>query len=619
MKMILRSPHVVAMATLASCALAHAQSVLLLESFEDSVDAVEVVGGNARTADDITVSQHTKVDADDIRVTDGEKSFKLELGASPAWNPDTIYTFSEENSTLIKEAWASKAEARYILRFDVVFPEGLNWGNNTPQLNGNWRYGQAEHGGQLSRTMSIPLDLVERPLNDEDLITLRFIHNFGVDEFTGIEMYFDNIRLVDTYASGAVPEVTVLNSFESEDDISKIIPVTERFELSLHEKSGAADLAVTEGEGSLEIKFNERGAWKRDFTIPFNGTIMESIAALPAGARKRYTLRLDVIYEERGENWTGNWQNFNIRPANGGTTVGNISMARFSDDQHVRTYSITMDQLELDPAEPGISIVNQGAWGDAGATWHIDNIRVIDTGLSPLKIGDIALTDNGQASISWSSSDSQAYAVESSTDLLEWTPVSTGIVGEAGTTSFVDLSKALHRIRFYRVAVSGAAPPLREDFENGMGSWRSVTKAGPGTTEWEIGEASNGPAGAKSGVSVAGTDLDTDYAAGTHVSLLSPEVNLETFLKEPTLSFSYFLALGDAGAARVNVLDSTETVIEEGSEDNGLFFTENSDGWTEVSVALPASGQKVFLEFEFVAGGSAAGFFIDDVTISESP
>ncbi|NCF86110.1 MAG: hypothetical protein GWQ08_11365 [Verrucomicrobiaceae bacterium] len=607
------------MVTLSSCALVQAQSVLLLESFEDSVDAVEVVGGNARTVDDITISQHTNMGADDIRVTDGEKSLKLELGASPAWNPDTIYTFSEENSTIIKEAWASKEEARYILRFDVIFPEGLNWGNNTPQLNGNWRYGQAEHGGQLSRTMSIPLDVIERTLSEEELITLRFIHNFGVDEFNGIEMYFDNIRLVDSYVSGAVPEVTLLNGFESEEDLSKIAPVTERFELSLHEKSGPAYIAVTEGEGSLEIKFNERGAWKRDFTIPFNGTIMESIAALPPGARKRYTLRLDVIYEERGDNWTGNWQNFNIRPANGGTTVGNIAMARFSDDQHVRTYSITMDQIELDPAEPGISIVNQGAWGDAGTTWHIDNVRVIDTGVSPLKIGDIALTAEGQASLSWASSDSQSYAVEASTDLIEWIPVTSGIVGEAGSTSFVDTNKALFSAQFYRVSVSGAAPPLREDFENGMGSWRSITKAGPGTTEWEIGEASNGPPAAKSGIAVAGTDLDADYAAGTHISLISPEVNLETFLKEPTLSFSYFLALGDAGAARINVLDLTETLIEEGSEDNGLFITENTDGWTDISVTLPASGQKVLLEFEFVAGGSAAGFFIDDVTVSESP
>ena len=376
---------------------------------------------------------------------------------------------------------------------------------------------------------------------------------------------------------------------------------------------------MNEGERALEIKFNEKGAWKRDFTIPFDGTIMESIAALPAGARKRYTFRLDVIYEERGENWTGAWQNFNIRPANGGTTVGNISMARFSDEQHVRTYSITMDQMELDPAEPGISIVNQAAWGDAGATWHIDNVRVIDTGVSPLKIGNIGLTTEGQASISWSSSDTQSYAVEASTDLIDWTRMTSGIVGEAGATAFIDTIKALLPSRFYRVSVSGAAPPLREDFESGMGNWRSVTKAGTGTTMWEIGEASNGPDSANSGIAVAGTDLDADYAAGTHISLISPEVNLETFLIEPLLSFSYYLDLGDAGAARINVLDATETLIEEGGEVNGLFFTENTDSWTEVSVTLPASSQKVFLEFEFVAGESAAGFFIDDVTVSESP
>ncbi|NCF86650.1 MAG: hypothetical protein GWQ08_14145 [Verrucomicrobiaceae bacterium] len=93
-------------------------------------------------------------------------------------------------------------------------------------------------------------------------------------------------------------------------------------------------------------------------------------------------------------------------------------------------------------------------------------------------------------------------------------------------------------------------------------------------------------------------------------------MNLETFTKGPTLSFSYYLALGDA--FRVNVLDATEVPIAEAEEGGPLFFTENTEGWVDVSVPLSVFDQKAIIEFEFVAGGSAAGAIIDNVLISES-
>ena len=129
------------MICLCSSLQARSQTITVLDSFEDNIDAIEVLGGGGRAAEDITPSQHTKADAEDVRVTHGEKCLKLSLGCSPAWNPDALYTFSEENSALIKDAWASRAEARYLLRWDVTFSEELNWGNNIVQLNGNWRYG----------------------------------------------------------------------------------------------------------------------------------------------------------------------------------------------------------------------------------------------------------------------------------------------------------------------------------------------------------------------------------------------------------------------------------------------------------------------------------------------
>ena len=49
--------------------------------------------------------------------------------------------------------------------------------------------------------MTIPIDLIDHDLLSEDRITPRILHNFGVAEFNGLEIYIDNIRLVDTYYS----------------------------------------------------------------------------------------------------------------------------------------------------------------------------------------------------------------------------------------------------------------------------------------------------------------------------------------------------------------------------------------------------------------------------------
>ena len=82
--------------------------------------------------------------------------------------------------------------------------------------------------------MTIPIDLIDHDLLSEDRIPLRILHNFGVAEFNGLEIYIDNIRLVDTYTEGAVPATTVLKGFETEDEMNEIIPITERYELALH-------------------------------------------------------------------------------------------------------------------------------------------------------------------------------------------------------------------------------------------------------------------------------------------------------------------------------------------------------------------------------------------------
>lgn len=608
-----------------------AQTVTVLESFEENIDAVTIVGGGTRGEEDIALTQHTKDGADDIAVTDGEKALQITLTTAFGWNADADITLSEEASNLVKQAWASKEEARYLLRYDVTFPtEPYNWGNFQIRIAG-FDYAQLEAGGAAQRSMSIPLDLVTSDLVAEERVVLSIVDQYGAgDDTTELNIFVDNIRLIDTYVPGAVPEITVLNGFETQEDVDKVVPVSDRYTASLHTKEGADDLAVTEGEGSLEYTFNTGGGWTRDFTVPLDGTVMEAVALVPQEDRWRYTLRMDVIFEEQGDNWNGNWQNFIPRQTGGGAQ--HYAMHRAGADQHVRTYSATLDEWILEPADsenpenvnPGFSLTNQGAWGDAGMTMHLDNIRLIDTGKAPLKVEDIEINDDGKVELTWASSPSQAYGIQTTSDLVEWNELVTGVIGEPGasSTSYVDDAATLEGQTHYRVFVSGPAPPLNENFENGLNGWTALTKENnAGSTEWEVGEPNNGPESAYGGVGVAGTDLNANYTDGTFVALRSPEVNLSAFLENPTLTFFYYLDLDGDAAVRINILDTDGLILEEGTEENGLFFfgPQLTEDWTELSVELPIRGQKVILEFEIVdAGGDStngAGFFIDDLFI----
>ncbi|MFO1497230.1 MAG: hypothetical protein U1G07_02335 [Verrucomicrobiota bacterium] len=107
--------------------------------------------------------------------------------------------------------------ARYVLRFDVVFPGGTSWMNEQVFLgthNDQLNTPSGPNGGK--RTMSLALDLIQG-MEEDGPVVLRISDNFGATEqpFVGpLTVYIDNIRLVDTYASGAKPVTTLLQSFE---------------------------------------------------------------------------------------------------------------------------------------------------------------------------------------------------------------------------------------------------------------------------------------------------------------------------------------------------------------------------------------------------------------------
>jgi hypothetical protein len=272
-----------------------------------------------------------------------------------------------------------------------------------------------------------------------------------------------------------------------------------------------------------------------------------------------------------------------------------------------------------DDENANLIVVGQGAWDAPGIAMHFDNFRLIDTGNVPLQIRDLVITDTGMLSLSWDSSESQAYSIDESPTLLDWQEMIAGIEGApGGLTSYTVLDPPITGANHYRVRISGRAAPLRENFENGQGDWtigRKETNAGG--TDWEVGAVTSGPGAAHSGTNAAGTNLGGDTDAGAHIYLRSPLVDLTTYTSPPTLSFWHALEGSGTFAARVTVLDSNGSILLETGEGDPGFFMEGTDGWEEFSMPLNVTGQKVFVEFELIMQDVGPGWYVDDVLVSE--
>ncbi len=615
-----------------------ASTETILESFEDGIGSVQPMDwGGGRGADGLVdLTQYSKTGAEDIAVTHGEKALRVTLRERKFWSSDFAVTLSTEASEILKNAAASREEGRYILRYDLLFPETgdlIPWINSTGYI-GDRAPGQLEAGSGV-RSMSFALDLMapELPVNGEGQVVLNFAQNFDSteDPFTSIDLYVDNIRLVDTYAPGSVPVITVLDSFE--EDIARVSDFTDwgatpRTAYSAYTRTGTDDPRVTEGEKSLQIDISGVGAWGADFNISLKD--LGSILLLPQEARDRYTLRFDVAFPTSTEQWSADWYVISVNTLADAVPYA-IARPEGMEGQ-TRTFSLQLDQVPFptfDPSNPDdpnprLLIINNGPWGADGTYLNIDNLRIIDTENVPLAIRDIAADFAAQTvSISWFSSERQAYAVDISSSLLEddWQNLATGIAGASGAafTTFLHENPPLDTDLYYRISVSGAAPPLDEDFEAGLGEWTTGAKSThTGSTEWEVGQPSNGPGSAHGGTQCAGTGLESDATAGSHIYLRSPLVDLTTYLQPVTLSFWHYLAGSGAVAARVTILDDNGNELEAPGEGDPGYFTADTTGWEEVSLPVLSVGRKVYVEFEFVtADDGGPGWFVDDVLIQE--
>lgn len=196
-----------------SAATFSAENAVVLESFEQNIDAVALGDwGGGRIPDGVSLKQYTKSGTDDPNVTHGSKSLQVNLSMAEWWVHDFKITLSEDASNKIRQAARSTDVARYIFRYDIIFPTGTSWMNNAVYFGSNNDQLESNNG---KRTMSLALDLVTG-FPEEGQIVIRFADNFDAteDPFVGpLTIYVDNFRLIDTgnvAVTASAPKITSL-------------------------------------------------------------------------------------------------------------------------------------------------------------------------------------------------------------------------------------------------------------------------------------------------------------------------------------------------------------------------------------------------------------------------
>jgi bacillopeptidase F (M6 metalloprotease family) len=169
------------------------------------------------------------------------------------------------------------------------------------------------------------------------------------------------------------------------------------------------------------------------------------------------------------------------------------------------------------------------------------------------------------------------------------------------------------------VAVVTGAPVLNdpESFESGEGDW----SVADGT--WEIGKPTTGPPTnavglrAHSGTNCAATVLVGNYANNVDSRLISPPFSIPTN-SSAVLHFWHWYKFNNAlGFVEISTDGVSWNQISP-TYQNGNTGT----NWINVSLDLSAyAGQTVQMAFRFASGGSgtAAGWYVDDVSFVETP
>lgn len=428
-----------------------AENAVLLEGFETSIDSATALGSRA------SLDTYTSTGAEDPSVTQGTKSLQVTLSEQEWWNQDLRITFSEEASARIREACLSPDQARYILRWDQVYPASgtTAWMNTQMSFDGVGCMNDQMDSNNGLRTMSVALDLIGTNVPPEGPITLTLAHNYDAteDPFTSFTTYYDNFRLVDTYVPGAKAVVHVLQSFESADDPIGGAAGGSRTTYAQHTAASATDNRVSHGTKSLQVEYASSG-WAQDFTLSFAGTKLAEVLKLDqpedqrptADELARYTLRWETTYFPRSDT-SGTWMNTTYDTRAMGFPWSQAGV--FGTEEGVgvqKTYSITLDQLTWSATvegAPSMQFIANGEWS-APQMIYYDNFRLIDTGTpggggTQPTITGISLNAGKQVVISWTGAGKLQQTP--SLNQPQWADVAGAVSGQpvappAGGTAF---------------------------------------------------------------------------------------------------------------------------------------------------------------------------------------
>ena len=599
--------------------LTNAETITLLESFEDTVDVVshlQPADGNRRI-DEFSLSE----DNDFGQITDGQKALKVAFSSMSGWQRDFQVQLSLDVTTLLQSVIETEETGRYYLLYDILWDNTDNdagWANNPLEIGG-WMYGDQiewSGGGQVV-TMAYEigagtpdgfrLGLVG---DDNDRTFLNFIFNSNTGQ--PMNVYVDNIRLMDTKPGNAETIVSVLESFEAS---TSVLAGQGRTENIVQNEDQAF---ITHGAKSAKYTLNDAdGGWAQDLTLDLSGySLLAEVLEIPQADRARYTLAWDWLVQ-LDDGTDGGW---GVQQT---WSPDNQLTQSWAGDGGLRTRAINLSTVPWD-APPVLTIIQHGGWSGGNIQLYMDNIRIIDTGFVPSLIELTSPSLGGTSfSFSWVSSPGKLYQVHRSNAVNGPFDSIAEVTADGDLTTFADPAPVANNA-FYQVANVPPAPIFEEDFETGAAGW-TTQDLGKSGTEWELGKPTNGPGEAHSPTRAYGTGLGKDYDDYTDVYLVSPVIDL-TGLDNARLEFWSYRDCEPAFEGELTDACQVWILDEDGEYLNDVpIWIRGGEAkqWRLEKGKIPAEalGQKIRLEFNFLSDGGQdsgpqAGWFIDDVAIT---
>ena len=599
--------------------LTNAETITLLESFEDTVDVVshlQPADGNRRI-DEFSLSE----DNDFGQITDGQKALKVAFSSMSGWQRDFQVQLSLDVTTLLQSVIETEETGRYYLLYDILWDNTDNdagWANNPLEIGG-WMYGDQiewSGGGQVV-TMAYEigagtpdgfrLGLVG---DDTDRTFLNFIFNSNTGQ--PMNVYVDNIRLMDTKPGNAETIVSVLESFEAS---TSVLAGQGRTENIVQNEDQAF---ITHGAKSAKYTLNDAdGGWAQDLTLDLSGySLLAEVLEIPQADRARYTLAWDWLVQ-LDDGTGGGW---GVQQT---WSPDNQLTQSWAGDGGLRTRAINLSTVPWD-APPVLTIIQHGGWSGGNIQLYMDNIRIIDTGFVPSLIELTSPSLGGTSfSFSWVSSPGKLYQVHRSNAVNGPFDSIAEVTADGDLTTFADPAPVANNA-FYQVANVPPAPIFEEDFETGAAGW-TTQDLGESGTLWELGKPTNGPGEAHSPTRAYGTGLAKDYGDYTDVYLVSPGIDL-TGLDNARLEFWSYRDCEPAFEGELTDACQVWILDEDGEYLNDVpIWIRGGEAkqWRLEKGKIPAEalGQKIRLEFSFSSDGGQdngpqAGWFIDDVAIT---